>query len=183
MIRAGDYIPTGHFFDGEREMWHDGSGLFFIDGLYYNRPDLLVGMPPPPPTAVERMKLETARLTTPWPSYKDAWRHAKAEKWPSRRYAIFGYPISFMGMAVSFSQIDQGSNYFLWFFIGCAFIVGYPLAWWRVYFRHLKSVDGHKAYAFVTASLGLASLALKAASARPVPAPIGVPNTLRPDLR
>ncbi len=173
MIREGDVIPNGWFWDGEQNVYHDGTGNFYIGEQWYARPDLLAAQPyvPPAMTWQDKARVEKQRLMTPWPKYREAWRHAKAEKWPCRRYAMFGYPVSFFGMAVSFSQIDQTGNFFRWFFIAMAFIVAYPLAFWRVYYRHIKTVDSHKAFAFLTASLGLASLGLKAANHHGMPSP------------
>jgi hypothetical protein len=70
----------------------------------------------------------------------------------------------------------SGDIYFRPFFAALASIAAYPFSFWWLYYRHLRAVDRHKAFAFLAASYGATSVGLKAVNARPMPAPFGVPN-------
>jgi len=177
MIRAGDVIPNGWFFDGSRNIYHDSQGNFFVDGKWYARPDLVAAQPniPPAPAWTDHARMEYQRLRTPWPRYSEAWQHARAEKWFSRKYAMFGLPVSLFGACWSFALVT-GETYFRPFFAAMAFIAAYPFSFWLVYYRHLRGIDRHKAFAFLAISYAATSVGLKVANARPAPVPLGVPN-------
>jgi hypothetical protein len=180
MIRPGDVPPTGWFFDGERNIYHDGSGNFFIEDQWFARPDLLAARPtsPPPPTWADQARMEAQRLRTPWPSYKQAWRQAKTERWLSRYYALFGLPLAAYEMVHEFAQVN-GDHYFRPFFAALAWIASWPFAWWWIYYRHLRSVDRYKARAFSIASyaaLAVGAHAARVHGERHPATPLGVPD-------
>lgn len=154
-IKPGDFIPTGWFHDGEQALFHDGTGNFYIAGQWYFRPDLLIGMPPPPPTLAERARMEQQRLSTPWPTYHEAWRHAKAEKWLCHRWITRIAPIftlvvwPIIMIAGAFQPPDYVPQWQMNLILSMIAVwVGFWLSFWRVYHRHLHTVDSHKGRAF-----------------------------------
>lgn len=179
-IRPGDHIPTGWFWDGEQDIYHDGSGGFFVGGLWYHRPDLLVDMPPPPPGVTERLAIERQRLSTPWPTYGDAWRAAKERRSLAHFLVIFGLPIFLYLAMASFSQVGS-ERYYGPFFGGMLALAGWPFCWWWIYYSHLRKVDTHKAFAFLAASYGALAVGTHYAANRPTPGPLGVPSATGSD--
>jgi hypothetical protein len=162
VIRAGDTIPNGWFWDGEQQCYHDGTGNFYIAGQWYARPDLLAAQPfPAPPTLADKARMEKQRLMTPWPSYTEAWKEEKARKSKARRWAKWGWLLVLPALSAIATAIDEGgqgqeSSYFplydptAWFML--LLVCTIPFAAWKVYYNVLKRRDTHKAAAFAVAS-------------------------------
>lgn len=167
-IQAGDTIPNGWFWDGEQQVFHDGTGNFYIGQQWYARPDLLAAQPfPAPPTMADKARMEKQRLSTPWPTYGAAWRHAKKEHWLSRYYAVFGLPISWyggFGFAIWQGIDEEGGAFHVPFFGMLAIFALYPFSFWWIYYKHMRSVDKHKAFAFLAASYGVTAVGVKVAN-------------------
>lgn len=175
MIRPGDVVPTGWFWDGEQQVFHDSTGNFYIAGQWYARPDLLAAQPfPAPPTASDKARMEVQRLRTGWPTYGEAWKEAKALKLWSRRWAIFGIfmvlPLISLFATIADSGIAEddtigGSplNMQGWMIPILLAALSIPFAWWKVYHSACKRRDPHKAAAFAIASYGVVAAGAHAA--------------------
>lgn len=177
VIRAGDYIPTGWFHDGEQPIWHDGRGTFYVAGTYYYRPDLLVGQPPPPPSMAEKVQMAMQQLSTPWPTYGEAWRAAKAGRWISRYYVMGGWLVALLGAlhAVRGTAETYGDFYGP-FFTAMLWLATWPFSIWWLYYKHLRQVAPKKARAFLWASYLATAAGAHAAANRPMPPSLGVPD-------
>lgn len=174
MIREGDVIPNGWFWDGEQQCYHDGTGNFYIGEQWYARPDLLAAQPfPAPPTMQDRLRMERQRLTTPWPTYREAWKEAKARKAFSRRWALYGLPFAYglacLVTATIPSEQTEGDYATFPMFIPQVWVIvaiflSGPFAFWKVYHSAVKRRDPHKAAAFAIASYGAVAVGAHAAA-------------------
>ncbi len=151
----GGPIPLGWFWNpqGLCAVYNDNhSGWFYAADEWHWRPDLVWA--PPAMTWADHVRVEAQRLSTPWPMYSDAWGHAKVEGWLGRRYlqvAPLLIPLLIFQLIVSDPEIRNQP--FTGHFIAVIFVALSPLlAFWRVYDRHLGSVDKHKQRAFRVAS-------------------------------
>lgn len=179
-------------------VYKDGTGRFWSDKRkeWAVRPDLLSGLPPSPgpvPMAV-RAQAEAARLRTPWPSYREAWRTAKSNGWLCRRTVkgiLLVMPLLVLSEYI-WGRITHHTGYepdgtvtpmnglekFLTF-LNVAALVLLPICLWRVYHRALKAHDPHKAVAFAVATYGVVAGAAHAArrhGERHPSAPINTPG-------
>lgn len=179
-VQAGDQIPNGWFWDGEQQCFHDGTGNFYIGEQWYARPELLAAQPfPAPPSKADRARMEVQRLTTPWPTYGDAWRAAKAQGWLCRRVlktvallmplvVLAEYAV---GRLMGYQQYQPDGSvtpHPAWMstliFANIVALVLIAPCFWRVYHRHLRSIDRHKAAAFSVATYGVVAVGAHAAA-------------------
>lgn len=151
IFKQGD----GHFWSNNRQEWT-------------RRPDLLTGVLPSPgpvPMAVKAQS-EVTRLRTGWPTYGEAWKAAKAGRWFCRKYvlwslllipAMWGGGLLFLVFWVQRDYDWQSSepepvlpNW--WAYLIITMILLVPAMAWRVYHRHLGTLDRKKQRAFSVAT-------------------------------